>query len=76
MPSNDSDEMLEWQDISEKSKDEENGEETDGSSFLGKKLVKIPIQIDSIAQYQVKVKSPLAAITAMLHASLRSEVLP
>ena len=70
-------EMLEWQDVaSAKSKEDDlegSGTNSDGSSFLGKEMSKVAIE--SIAQHQIKVRSPLAAIAAVLHASLRSEAL-
>lgn len=63
------DEMMEWQDVTEKDKDVED----DNTSLLGKNLAKITI--DAVSEHQVKVKSPLAAIAAALHASLRSTLL-
>lgn len=84
-----SDELMEWQDVSEKEDEKdllEHGHESavasnaaDGqeshysSSFLGKQLAKIVI--DTIAVHQVIVQSPLEALVVAFHASLRSEVL-
>jgi hypothetical protein len=70
----DADEMMEWQDVAaRKEDDDDDDDEADGTSFLGKKLVKIAI--DSISEHQVKVKSPVAAIAVVIHASLRSQLL-
>lgn len=65
----DQDEM-EWQDVAAR---KEGDEDEDGTSFLGKKLAKT--SIDSISENQVKVKSPVAAIAVVFHASMRSDIL-
>jgi hypothetical protein len=71
--SNDDDpDEMEWQDVAIR-KDDDDDDEADGTSFLGKKLAKIAI--DSISEHQVKVKSPVAAIAVVIHASLRSDML-
>ena len=66
---NSTDDMMEWQDVEEKEK--ESAEEQ--TSYLGKTLAKHVI--DTISEYRVTVKSPVAAVAAALHASLRSPFL-
>ena len=70
-------EMNEWQDVADvtraSSTKTPQGDDDDTTSFIGEKLAKVAI--DAISEHQVKVKSPVAAIAAALHASLRSDVL-
>lgn len=67
----DSDEMMGWQDVAAKKDDDDDG--ADGISFLGKQLSRVVI--DSISENNIKVKSPVAAIAVVFHASLRSDLL-
>lgn len=79
---------MEWQDVQEHTEDDDddgNGdpivaqegsefmESKNDSSYLGKELAKVTIE--SIAEHRVHVSSPLGAIAAALHASLRSSLL-
>ena len=68
----DPDEMMEWQDVENNKKEEEEDDE-DGTSFLGKQLVKLAI--DAIAEHNVRIRSPVAAVAVVLHAAMRSELL-
>merc|ERR1719498_2313426 len=63
--------MMGWQDVAAKKDDDDDG--ADGISFLGKQLSRVVI--DSISENNVKVKSPVAAIAVVFHASLRSDLL-
>ena len=67
------DEMNEWQDVSDTKDGPQDDDDDTTISFIGEKLSKAAI--DAISEHQVKVKSPVAAIAAALHASLRSDVL-
>lgn len=57
-----------WQDLANTKK-----EEDDETSFFGRELAKA--SIDSISGNMVRVKTPLAAIAIVFHASLRSDLL-
>lgn len=73
--SDDVDEMMEWQDVQEKEKDawDDDDDLNTSGSFLGKNLAKL--SIDSIAEQNIKLHAPLAAIAVAFHASLRSDLL-
>lgn len=64
------DEMMEWQDVEDK---EEKDSVEDQTSYLGKTLAKVAI--DALSEHKAKVKSPVAAIAVVFHASLRSSYL-
>jgi hypothetical protein len=68
-----SDEMMqEWHDLADNDNDDKKEEDEGRTSFLGKKLAKLAI--DSISEHQVKVKSPVAAIAVVFHATLWSDL--
>jgi hypothetical protein len=73
----DADETMtdDWHDVTSDSspKQEGNGEQDEATGFLGKCLSRQAIA--AIADHQVRVKSPLAAVALALHAAMRSETL-
>lgn len=63
------DEIMEWQDIEGKGKDDNDS----NTSFLGMNMAKTVV--DAISEHKAKARTPVAAAAMALHAALRSDVL-